>query len=118
MFVIAAMFAANVCGQNNSSNIVRVGDSFMHRGSEGGNRIKADTLITKYKYETRDASYPIIMNKSTGSCYVWRKSKKTGKMYRSYVGEEISRTICKELGVGDCNILRTYFFNVFFYLIK
>ena len=84
---------------NAQSNVVRVGDSFMHRGSTGGNKVKADTLITKYKYETKDASYPIIMNKNTGSCYVWRKSKKTGKMYKSYVGEEISTTICKELGV-------------------
>lgn len=97
LFIGIFMMLSLMCSAQ--SNVVRVGDSFMHRTHAGGTKVKADTLITKYKYETKDAAYPIIMNKNTGSCYVWRKSKKTGKMYKSYVGEEISRTICKELGV-------------------
>ena len=41
--------------------------------------------------------YPIIMGK-TGSCYIIRTSKKTGKEYRQYLGEEISRDICTKMG--------------------
>lgn len=97
LFIGVFMALSLMCNAQN--NVVRVGDTFMHRTHEGGTKVKADTILTKYKYATKDADYPIIMNKNTGSCYVWRKSKKTGKMYKSYVGADISIQICKELGV-------------------
>lgn len=42
--------------------------------------------------------YPIMIGKS-GSCYILRVSKKSGKEYKQYLGKEISQEICKELGV-------------------
>lgn len=42
--------------------------------------------------------YPIFISKS-GSCYILRVSKKSGKKYKQYLGKEISQEICKELGV-------------------
>lgn len=48
--------------------------------------------------DSKGNTYPIYMGK-TGSCYIKRVSKKTGNMYKQYLGEEISRDICKQLNV-------------------
>lgn len=48
--------------------------------------------------DSKGESLPIYMSR-TGSCYVIRTSKKTGKTYRAYLGYEISSQICAELGV-------------------
>jgi len=52
---------------------------------------------TPYTYEVKGIKYPIHIGK-TGSCYIVRTSKKTGKEYRQYLGEEISRDICTKMG--------------------
>ena len=52
---------------------------------------------TPYTYEVKGVKYPIHIGK-TGSCYIVRTSKKTGKEYRQYLGEEISRDICIKMG--------------------
>lgn len=57
----------------------------------------AKDTVTPYTYEVSGTKYPIIMGK-TGSCYIIRTSKKTGKEYRQYLGEEISRDICTKMG--------------------
>lgn len=57
----------------------------------------AKDTVTPYTYEVSGTKYPIIMGK-TGSCYIIRTSKKTGKEYRQYLGEEISRDICSKMG--------------------
>lgn len=43
--------------------------------------------------------YPIMISKS-GSCYILRVSKKSGKEYKQYLGKEISQEICKELNIN------------------
>ena len=48
--------------------------------------------------DSKGNTYPIYMGK-TGSCYSKKISKKTGNEYRQYLDEEISRDICKQLGV-------------------
>ena len=59
-----------------------------------------DTLVTKFEWvDSKGNKYPIIVNKGSGACYVWRKSAKTGKMYKSYLGAEVSQAVCKELGI-------------------
>lgn len=52
---------------------------------------------TPYTYEVKGVKYPIHIGK-TGFCYIVRTSKKTGKEYRRYLGEEISRDICIKMG--------------------
>lgn len=82
-----------------NANVTRNGNVFSTKST----RTAKDTLVTKYQYQ--DASgkaYPIIIIKSNGKCYVWKKSKKTGKMYKYYLSgknAEISKTIAKELGI-------------------
>lgn len=61
---------------------------------------KSDTLVTKFTFEDNKGNqYPIIINKNSGSCYIWRTSSKTGKPYKQYMKPEISQAICKELGI-------------------
>lgn len=48
--------------------------------------------------DSKGNTYPIFMGK-TGSCYIKRISKNTGKEYKQYLGAEISADICKQLGV-------------------
>ena len=58
---------------------------------------KAEPTATTYKYTTKDGKeYPIYLSKN-GRAYILRVSAK-GNEYRQYLGEEISKTICKELG--------------------
>ena len=84
-------------GVNNSSSqtIVREGKVFK---SQGRSTHKADTLVTSFKFEAGGVQYPIIINKSTGSCYIWKKSR-NNKMYRQYMKPEVSEQIAKELGI-------------------
>ena len=48
--------------------------------------------------DSKGNTYPIYMG-TTGSCYIKKVSKKTGNEYKQYLGEEISRDICKQMGV-------------------
>ena len=69
--------------------------------SRSGNTFKSvrDTLVTDYKYEdSKGNTYPIVVNKKTGSCYVC-KVNKNGKFYRQNMAKEIKLQICKELNI-------------------
>lgn len=48
--------------------------------------------------DAKGNTYPIYMGK-TGSCYIKKVSKKTGNEYRQYLGEKLSRDICRQLNV-------------------
>ena len=54
-------------------------------------------IQTEFTYTVKDVVYPIYVG-PTGSCYIKRVSK-NGNIYKQYLGEEISREICKEIGV-------------------
>ena len=84
-------------GVNNSSSqtIVREGKVFK---SQGRSTHKADTLVTSFKFEAGGVQYPIIINKSTGSCYIWKKSK-NNKMYKQYMKPEVSEQVAKEYNI-------------------
>ena len=89
-------------GVNNSSiyaqSVVRSGNTF--KSSSVRTTHKADTLVTKFVFQdSKGVEYPIIVNKDSGACYVWKKSGKTGKYYRQYMKPEISQAVCKELGI-------------------
>ena len=58
-------------------------------------------VIKKTKFIWRDSKekeYPVYI-KSNGSCFVIKTSAKTREQYRVYLDPEISKQICKELGV-------------------
>jgi hypothetical protein len=87
-----------VCSYSaNAQTYTREGNTFTAKASAG--RAKAEPIKTKFVWtDSKGVAYPIYMGK-TGSCFVIRKSSKTGKEYRSYLGTEVSAEICKELGV-------------------
>lgn len=61
---------------------------------------KADTLLTAFKWEdSKGLLYPIIVNKQSGRCWIWKKSGKTGRMYKQYMKEEVSRSVCREYSI-------------------
>jgi len=89
-------------GMNNSTayaqSFTRNGKTFKQTPTKG--TVKKDTLLTSYTFEdSKGISYPIVINRSSGRCYIWKKSGKTHRLYKMYMKEEISRQICKELGV-------------------
>lgn len=84
-------------GMNNSNayaqDVKRVGNTFVATKST----TKSEPRKTKFTYEAGDGKkYPIYVS-STGACFVYRVSSKTGKQYKQYLGKEISKQICKEM---------------------
>ena len=98
IFAVVMLLAFGV--QNtNAQSVVRNGNTFKSVSSNSP-RTSRDTIATKFEWEdSKGNKYPIIVNKGSGACYVWRKSAKTGKMYKSYLGAEVSQAVCKELGI-------------------
>lgn len=81
------------------AQIVRDGKTFTV--SNKHQKAKADTLITAFEFQdSKGTKYPIIINKVSGRCYVWKTSSKTGKLYKQYMKEEVSREIAKELQIA------------------
>lgn len=77
----------------NAQTIVRDGKNFTQVTTQSQNQKSGFT------FTDRDGKvYDIYVGK-TGSCYIIKTSKKTGKEYRKYLGEELSTQVCKELGI-------------------
>ena len=97
LIIAAALLLA--LGVNNSiaQNVVREGKTFKSVSSKSS---KKDTLLTSYRFEdSKGNMYPIIINKASGRCYIWKKSGKTGNMYKMYMKTDISKQIAKELNI-------------------
>lgn len=96
LFIMAAMLLA--LSVNNSStyaqNVKREGTTFVVSSS----RKSAEPTKTKYTWKVGDVEYPIYISAS-GSCYIIKTSKKTGKEYKQYLPKEVCAEICKELGI-------------------
>lgn len=88
LLTAAAIFCA-ICA---AGQTMRKGNTFVQQKAE------RDTLVTSYKYESNGMTYPIVVNRKTGSCYICKVSK-NGKWYRQYMGKEIKETICNELKI-------------------
>lgn len=85
-------------GVNNSisQTIERKGNVFVSKSSRS--TTKKDTLVTKFKFETGGVQYPIIINKKSGSCYIWKK-RKDGTVYPMYMKTEVSAQVAKEYNI-------------------
>lgn len=100
-FIAAALFVAALSGvsaQDNSksNNVTREGKTFIAQSS--ANKSDGENVKTEYSYTDTDGkTYEIWLSKN-GRAYIRRVSAKTDKEYKKYLGEEISRQICKELG--------------------
>lgn len=64
----------------------------------GSHRAKKDTLVTSYTYETRTGVWKIIINKKSGSCYYWCKTR-DGKIAQRYCPSEISEEVSSKYGI-------------------
>lgn len=99
IILAVAMLLAFGIQNTNAQSVVKNGNIFKLVLS-GSSRAAKDTLATKFEWEdSKGNKYPIIVNKDSGACYIWRKSAKTDKMYKSYLGAEVSQVVCKELGI-------------------
>lgn len=87
LLLTAALFCT-ICAAGQTT---RKGNTFVQK-------VVRDTLVTSYKYETNGKSYPIVVNRKTGACYICKVSK-NGKWYRQYLSKEIRETINKELNI-------------------
>lgn len=99
IFVAAVLFIAALSGVNaqdnnkSNNNVTREGKTFIAQGA----KTKAENIKTEYSYTDTDGkTYEIWLSKN-GRAFILRISK-TGKDYRKYLGEEISRQICQEIG--------------------
>jgi hypothetical protein len=52
---------------------------------------------TGFTYQDKNGNQFDIYISKSGSCYIYRVSKKTSNPYKYYLGEEISKDICKQL---------------------
>lgn len=92
LLAVAAMLSMGVYSQN----VTRHGNVFVQT-----TKVTKDTLVTKYQYkDSKNKTYSIIINKANGRCYVWKKSNKSGRMYRQYMKPEVAKTISRELKIN------------------
>lgn len=97
--LIAAMMLFSLSMVIQAQSVVRTGNVFKQTSSSSRGS-KADTLVTAFKYEdSKGKQYPIILNKQSGRCWVWKVSDKTGRPYKFYVPEEVCRSVCREYSV-------------------
>lgn len=95
LFIAAIMLLA--LSVNNSStyaqSVKREGTTFVVSSSR-----KSEPIKTKFTWKIGDVEYPIYIS-STGSCYIIKVSKKTGKEYKQYLPKEVCAEIAKEMGI-------------------
>lgn len=92
VMLLIAVMSMNVCAQ---SFVVK--DNVYTTASS---KKKVEGKKTPYQYESRDGQKYDIYILDDGRCYTNRVSGTTGKPYRSYLKEEISRDIAKKVGVA------------------
>ena len=95
-----SIFMMLALGVNNSSaqNVIKEGNTFKQVSTRGTH--KRDTLVTRFTYEdVKGNTYPIILNKGTGTCYVWKKRDKGG-VYKFYMKPQVSSQIADSYGVA------------------
>ena len=92
IMLLIAVMSMNVC----------VAQSFVVKDNvytTASSKKKVEGKKTPYQYESRDGQKYDIYILDDGRCYTNRVSGTTGKTYRSYLKEEISKDIAKKVGV-------------------
>lgn len=99
LFICIAMML--VLGVNNSSAQYRYNEKTKTFTSDKPSRSAVkDTLVTEFLYEdAAGRKYPVIINRGTGSCYIWKRSGKSGKDYKQYMSKDISMEVCRRLKI-------------------
>ena len=92
LMIVCVSMVANADDDNKSYKCE--GSTYSSTGRVAGNT--APTPTPYFWSDSKGNKYPIYISNS-GSCYVIKTSKKTGKEYKSYLGPEISQDICKKM---------------------
>lgn len=93
--VLTMLLSFSIEAQAQSFN--RKGNTFEQVASKKSSATPAIKTAYTWK-DNKGADYPIYITQN-GRCFVNKVSGKTGKEYKYYLNEEISKTVCKELGV-------------------
>lgn len=113
LILLAAMIAGCIINAGaqttkvSDNNVKRDGKTFVQTTSRGATESK--DIATDYTWrDSKGNEYPIFLHQrtrgdkaGTWTAYVWRKSAKTGKDYKSYLkdGDSIAETIRKEMNL-------------------
>ena len=94
-----SVFALMLLGVSamSAAEIEREGNVFKSV-SAASKSAKSEPVATPYKYENSKGEQMPIYLSVNGRAFVIMTSAKTGKQYKKYLGEEVSRAICKEMG--------------------
>lgn len=98
LFILLILIVLGV-NNSNAQGYTRVGNTFT-LSTGGQSKAKGLTVSTKFKVKDSDGKEYTINVSSNGSAFIKKTSKKTGKEYRKYLGEELSQTICKEIKIS------------------
>lgn len=80
----------------NAQSFVKKGNNFEQVSTRN---VASTATKTKFTWtDTKGNTYPIYVTK-IGRCFVNKISSKTNKEYKYYLKEDLSRAICKELGI-------------------
>lgn len=79
------------------------GNTFKKVESEKTIKKGAEPMLTPFFYEdSKGEKYPIYLsNGGKGASYILRTSKKTGKVYKCYLGKEVTEKVKKELNIEE-----------------
>lgn len=89
LFIMVSVFAY-------AQTYTKSGNTYTASSSQ---QVKQPNTKTDYIWkDSKGNQYPIYISKN-GSCYILKTSSKTGKEYKQYLGEEISKDICKQLNI-------------------
>lgn len=95
LFVLFLVFASTA--HTFAQDYTREGKTFTATKSASG--AKSSSVETSFIYvDTDGKSYTIWLSKN-GHAFIKRVSK-SGKSYNKYLSEELSREVCKEMGVN------------------
>lgn len=95
---IALMLLLMLCMTNvNAQTYTREGNTFI--SSTGERKSNNNAIETSFKVKESDGKqYIVYCSRSTGACFI-KKVSRNGNEYKKYLGEDISKQICKEIGV-------------------
>ena len=95
--IMSVITSSNLFAQN--ATILSTGEEYSRNGNTFSSitKSKQSSELTPYTWKDSKGNEYSIYISASGSCYVIKTSKKTGKEYKSYLPKEVSAAIFKEL---------------------
>lgn len=85
------------CTISNAQSYTREGNTYI--SSTGERKSTNNSIETTFKVKESDnKEYVVYCSTRTGACYI-KKISRNGNEYKKYLGEEISKEVCKELNI-------------------